>query len=282
MCTVPVARHFCRECYSRPGDVYEKLKSAGMELVTITDHDSIGALEDLRRFSDFFVSEEVTCTMPSGAEIHMGVYDINDRQHIELQRRRDDLPSLLAYLREQDLFFSINHVFSSLTGRRHLADFEWFENHFPAFEVKNGAMLHRANANAAYLGKWMGKSLVGGSDAHTLRNAGSVFTQVPGARSKEEFLAGLRRGEAVAAGKSGNYAKLTTEVLQICLNMMKERPWTVLLSPLAFAVPIVTLVHYSLEVDFAGRWLRRVAQARAQQIGDTAEWMLAAETEASA
>jgi hypothetical protein len=253
-----------------------------MELVTITDHDSIGALEELRQFRDFFVSEEVTCTMPSGTVIHMGVYDINDRQHIELQRRRADLPSLLAYLREQDLFFSINHVFSSLTGRRDLSDFDWFENHFPAFEVKNGAMLPRANKNAAFLGKWMRKLLVGGSDAHTLRNAGSVFTQVPGARTKEEFLLGLRRGEAIVAGKSGNYLKLTAEVLQISLNMMKERPWTVLLSPVTLAVPVVTLVHYGLEADFAGRWLRRVAQARAHEIGNTAEWMLAAESEASA
>jgi len=282
MCTVPVARYFCRECYSRPLDVYEKLKRQGMGLVTITDHDSIGAAEELRSKPDFFLSEEVTCHMPSGTEIHVGVYDIDDRQHIQLQRRRDDLPALLAYLREQDLFFSVNHVFSSLTGRREIADFEWFERHFPAFEVKNGAMLKRSNRNASHVARWMGKSSVGGSDAHTLRNAGSVYTEVRGASTKEEFLLGVRRGDAIVDGSSGNYPKLTAEVLQICLNMMKERPWTVLLAPFALAVPLVTLVHYGLEADFADRWLRLVANSRAHEIGNTVEWMLKAETEVSA
>lgn len=282
MCTIPVARHICRECYSQPWDLYETLKRRGMQLVTVTDHDSIDAVEALRSRPDFFVSEEVTCRMPSGTEIHVGVYDITDRQHVELQRRRDDLPSLLAFLREEDLFFSINHVFSSLTGRRHLSDFEWFENHFPAFEVRNGAMLQRANNSAAHLGRWLGKSPIGGSDAHTLRNAGSVYTEVPGARDRAEFLLGLRRGSGIVAGESGNYIKLTSEVLQICINMMKEKPWTSVLAPVVLAVPAVTLVHYLVEADFASRWLRRVATARANEIGNPVEWMLQAESEVSA
>ena len=114
-----------------PLAVYQKLKRLGMDLVTVTDHDSIDAAEPLRRFPDFFLSEEVTCRMPSGTELHVGVYDITERQHVEIQRRRNDLESLAAYLDEQRLFFSANHVFSSLTGRRAVADFECFERIFP-------------------------------------------------------------------------------------------------------------------------------------------------------
>jgi hypothetical protein len=69
---MPVVKHFCRECYSEPQAVYETLKKAGMDLVTITDHDSIEAAERLRRYPDFFVSEEVTCHLPSGTEAHIG------------------------------------------------------------------------------------------------------------------------------------------------------------------------------------------------------------------
>ena len=36
--------------------------------------------------------------MPSGTQIHVGVYDITERQHIEIQRRRNDLIALLMYL----------------------------------------------------------------------------------------------------------------------------------------------------------------------------------------
>ena len=99
MCTIPVLRHVCRECYNEPEALYETLKQRGMNLVTITDHDSIGAVERLRSRADFFLSEEVTCTTPSGSEFHMGVYDITERQHLELQSRRDDFDSLIAYLR---------------------------------------------------------------------------------------------------------------------------------------------------------------------------------------
>jgi predicted metal-dependent phosphoesterase TrpH len=90
MCTVPILRKFCRESYNQPLEVYEKLKRLGMDLVTVTDHDSIDAVEDLRSRPDFFLSEEVTCTLPSGNQLHVGVYDITERDHIELQRRRHD------------------------------------------------------------------------------------------------------------------------------------------------------------------------------------------------
>ena len=44
-----------------------------MDLVTVTDHDSIDAAERLRRHPDFFLSEEVSCLTPSGTELHVGV-----------------------------------------------------------------------------------------------------------------------------------------------------------------------------------------------------------------
>ena len=98
MCNIPGFHRFCRESYNDPEAVYRTLKRRGMDLVTVTDHDSIDAAEHLRRYPDFFLSEEVTCTTPSGTEIHVGVYGIEERHHIELQRRRNDVPSLAAYL----------------------------------------------------------------------------------------------------------------------------------------------------------------------------------------
>src|SRR6202049_1852476 len=107
--TVPVAilRHFFQESYSQPTEVYAALRKRGMDLVTLTDHDSIGGAEELRRQPDFFVSEEVTCRMPSGTQVHVGVYDLTERQHSEISRRRTDLIRLLAYLSEQRLFFTV-------------------------------------------------------------------------------------------------------------------------------------------------------------------------------
>jgi predicted metal-dependent phosphoesterase TrpH len=123
MCNIPGFHRFCRESYNDPEAVYRTLKRRGMDLVTVTDHDSIDAAEHLRHYPDFFLSEEVTCITPSGTEIHVGAYGIDERHHIELQRRRKDVPALAAYLHEQKILFSINHVFSSLTGRRTQVDF---------------------------------------------------------------------------------------------------------------------------------------------------------------
>src|SRR5258708_9278616 len=115
MCTVPLLNRICRESYNDPLEVYETLKRRGMDLVTVTDHDSIDAVEPLRRFNDFFLSEEVSCTTEHGTHLHIGVYGIEERDHVEMQRLRDDLPRLVAYLCQRRLLFSVNHLFSALT-----------------------------------------------------------------------------------------------------------------------------------------------------------------------
>src|ERR1700761_4259998 len=48
MCNIPGFHRFCRESYNDPEAVYQTLKRRGMDLVTVTDHDSIDAAEQLR------------------------------------------------------------------------------------------------------------------------------------------------------------------------------------------------------------------------------------------
>lgn len=258
MCTVPVMNRVCRESYSDPQTVFETLKRRGLELVTVTDHDSIDAAEHLRRYPDFFLSEEVTCTTPSGTEIHVGVYGIEERHHIELQRRRSDVPALAAFLHEQKILFSINHVFSSLTGRRTEQDFEMFEDLFPAMETLNGHIPALNNRAAKKLANDWQKAPVAGSDAHTIETLALTYTEVPGADSIRSYLEAVRQGRGEVAGASGNYAKLTRAVLGIGASLVWERPWAVVLSPLMLAVPLVTLANYFCELSFHARWSRTV------------------------
>jgi len=261
MCTVPVADRFCRESYNDPLEVYERLKRRGMDLVTVTDHDSIDAVEPLRRHADFFLSEEVTCTLPSGTGIHMGVYDIAERDHVEIQRRRDDVPALVAYLRERQTLFAVNHVFSALTGRRTHADFALFEDFFPALETHNGQLLPACNREAQTLCAGWGKIPLGGSDSHTLAELGRAYTEAPGARSKQEFLARLKTGRVRACGRSGGYWQLTRAVWNIGAHLPREYGWGILLAPLAAVIPIVTLASCVQDRIFAHRWSRRIRQA---------------------
>jgi predicted metal-dependent phosphoesterase TrpH len=267
-CTTPLVGKIWQESYSEPEAVYSILRRRGMDLITLTDHDSITGAEKLRGRADFFVSEELTCRMPSGAEVHVGVYDITERQHVHLQQRRNDLVALLMYLTENRLFFSVNHVFSSLTGRREADDYAWFRDYFPAIESRNGHMLAGQNEDSQELARQWRKIEIGGSDAHVSASAATAYTEVPGARNKEEFFAGLRAGKGRAAGHSGNYMKLTRDILLIGAGAMREQRWTALLAPLALLVPVAALLNYRSERKFGEYWASRIlnqAQIEKQQ-----------------
>ena len=282
MCTLPILKAICRECYSQPEAVYQTLRRGGMDLVTVSDHDSIDAAEALGRHANFFLSEEVTCRMPSGNELHVGVYDLRERQHQEIQRRRNDLPRLVAYLNEQQLFYSLNHAFSALTGRRSWEDLVWFEGAFPGVEVRNGHVPERTNRLAERMAARSGRARLGGSDAHTLLSLGSVCTCVPGARNKAEFLDGLRRGCGQVQGGSGNFWRLTRDVLQIGAALMEEKPAARLLAPLVLAIPAVTLLNCLVEDLFARRWGSRWERWQEFAKRPSAGGMRAAPGEASA
>ena len=257
MCTLPLLRHICRESYNDPRAVYDELKRAGMDLVTVTDHDSIDAVDALRGKPDFFLSEEVTCTLPSGTQLHIGVYDITERDHIEMQRRRGDFEALFAWLFDHNLFFSANHVFSSLTGRRDVRDFELFERAFPAIETGNGHMSPRTNRAAALLADRAARAETGGSDAHAMASVGSAWTAVPGARTRLEYLEGLRGGLGRVRGETGSWWKLTREVYAIGREMLRENPRTLPIVALGWLVPLITLRNTVAETMFVQYWQAR-------------------------
>jgi predicted metal-dependent phosphoesterase TrpH len=254
MCTIPVLDRVCRESYNQPQALYAQLKQRGMDLVTVTDHDSIDAAEELRRYPDFFLSEEVTCTMPSGTEMHAGVYGVSEHDHIELQRRRRDIESLLAYAVENQLFVTVNHLYSSLTGPRAEEDFAIFARDFHGVETLNGQMLKWSNRLAEDFARLYGKPVIGGSDSHTLACVARTFTEVPGARNAREFLTGMRRGQSVAMGESGDYFKLTAAIFNIGGSLIGAKPWMALGSGLLALAPVVTLANYFREIAFAWYW----------------------------
>src|ERR1700736_4544202 len=254
MCSTPGLNRICRESYNDATEVYKRLKTLGMAIVTITDHDSIDAAQILRKYPDFFLSEEVTVCMPTGTEVHVGVYDIRERDHVEIQRRRNDFISLVMYLTERRLFFSVNPVFSGLTGRRDEGDFDWFASYVPALEVRNGQMCAKANAHAANLAARFGKVAIAGSDSHAIAGVGLTHTEVPGARTVDEFFAGLIQGRGRIHGVHGGYAKLTSDVFSVVNSLLQDKPWTLAISPLAVLVPFFTAGHWLNELRFSRKW----------------------------
>lgn len=264
MCTLPVLNQFCRESYNDPQAVYDTLTRRGMTLVTLTDHDSIDGAESLRRYPNFFVSEEATCRMPSGTTVHIGIYGITERNHIEIQRRRNDLVSLLVYLTEKRILFSVNHVFSALTGRRAAGDFKWWQSYFPAYETLNASMPKTVNRKAHDLARALGKIELAGSDSHTMTLLGHAWTEVPGARDTDEFLSGLRAGCGTVRGKSSGSIGLARDLFLVGVEMMRETKWTLLLAPLATLLPAISAAYTMHEEVFARRWFASVRRQSAK------------------
>ncbi len=200
---LPALRHLSRECYSEPLAVYETAKRRGMDLVTITDHDTIEGALKLAHLPDFIVGEEVTCVLAPGRQIHLGVWDLNESGHAQISMRRRDPESLLAWLAENRIPACINHPFSPLTGAREAEDFRRAFSSLDLIEAHNGMMPGLTNEFARLTGRAHGMAPVGGSDAHTLDQVAHAFTTVPKATNRSEFLEGLRAGFSVLSGGSG-------------------------------------------------------------------------------
>jgi predicted metal-dependent phosphoesterase TrpH len=260
MCDTPGLSRICKESYNDPAEVYHRCKRLGMSIVTVTDHDSIDAAELLRKHPDFFISEEVTVSLPTGTTMHLGVYGITERDHAEIQRRRNDFIALLMYLTERKIFFSANHIFSSLTGSRDAEDFNWFASYVPAFEVRNGQMWKQANEQAQQIATKLGKAGVAGSDSHTLAGVALTYTEVPGARTVEEFFTGLRNGRSVIHGQDGSFVKITLDIFSFAGCLLKENPLAAALLPLTPFIPAVTGFHWLNEIRFCKQWTARLAR----------------------
>jgi len=164
----------------------------------------------------------------------------------------------LMYLTERKIFFSLNHVFSSLTGRRDIEDFDWFASYVPAFEVRNGQMWKEANQQAQQLAAKFGKAGVAGSDSHTLSGVARTFTEVPGARTVEEYFAGLRAGRGVIQGQHGGYVKLTRDIFSFIGSVLREKPAAATLVPLTVFIPAVTALHWLNEIRFCKQWVAKL------------------------
>lgn len=216
-----------RDCYNCPEAVYRTAKARGMDIVTITDHDSIdGCLEFLSKHPDtpdFIVGEEITCWMPTTGsapiEVHIAAYGMTERAHREIQPLRENVFDVIAYLREANIFYVLNHLFHFYKGQMPMARYLELLDEVPALETRNGAMLAAHNrlieaiveSRVASAGDGVRHAAVGGSDAHTLRRVGRTWTSVP-ATTREEFLAGLAAGRGTVGGDEGGTLPLAADI----------------------------------------------------------------------
>jgi len=238
------------ECYTTPEQVYDMAKARGMDLVAITDHDTIdGALLLAERgFPDVIVGQEVSVKFPEdGCLLHVLVWNLTPDLDDQINRLglRSDVYVFAEWLRHHNLPHSFAHPLYVQNGKLTTWHLERAALLFKGWEVLNGAhsVTHRSVVEA-YLSRltparvqqlkekhqleprwsrvWQ-KAHTGGSDDHARLNIGRTWTAVrsdSGAktRSPEEFLRLVMAGRSTADGVGGHASLLAHQLTTVATN----------------------------------------------------------------
>lgn len=211
------------ECATPPEEVYELAKRRGMDFVTITDHDTIDGALTLADRPDCFVSEELTARFAGEPQaVHVLCYGITSGDHEWLQAHSGDVEACAAYLRENEITCALAHPFFDVGApltrrhRRRLAEL------FPIWEVRNGSRAAELNMPAVVYIETNDGTGIGGSDDHAGVDIGRTFTEVPDARTPEEFLRQIRAGRASAGGSQGSAAKWAHAAMALATRALTD------------------------------------------------------------
>jgi glycosyltransferase involved in cell wall biosynthesis/predicted metal-dependent phosphoesterase TrpH len=211
------------ECATPPEEVYELAKRRGMDFVTITDHDTIAGVLEIADRPDVFVSEELTASFRGEPQaVHVLCYGISPEDHEWLQAHRGDVELCAAYMHEREIACALAHPYYTVAAplsarhRRRLAEL------FGVWEVRNGARAPELNRPAAtYVATRDGVG-IGGSDDHAGVDIGRTYTEAPAAYTPQEFLAHMRAGNVVAAGKQGSAAKWAHAAIALAARSLEQ------------------------------------------------------------
>jgi predicted metal-dependent phosphoesterase TrpH len=266
--TIRPLDRFLRESYNTPEGVYRRAKARGMDLVAITDHDQIDGALTIADRPDVIVGCEVTGVFPNDSVcVHLGVLGVTEAQHVEIQRLRHNVAELLPYLRQQRIFTSVNHVASRINGEITAAHIAALIPWVDGIEIINGSRLPSQNRTARALAEAYGRTPIAGSDSHTGRGIGRTWIEVDGARTRDEFLSGLRAGRVRVGGRQGNYFTMASDIVRVTSAFHQEHARRLLERPVDWwrlatflgatfvlpfvAVPLtVALAHFVLEMRF--------------------------------
>ncbi len=235
----------CPESFTEPVRIYEEARRKGMGLVTITDHNRIEGALSIAHLPGTFISEEVTSYFPEDrCKVHVLVYDIDEAIHRELQRLRENVFDLVDYLRREKLHHAVAHPLFGVNDRITVPNFEKLLLLFRNFEI-NGArdawqneclreiipslgqetiwrLAEKHGIDPGYSQPWR-KNLIGGSDDHSALYIASTVTEVDGAGSLQEFLAGMENGAARAVGASSTPRAMARTLYSIAYQYYKNR-----------------------------------------------------------
>ncbi|HEX8313260.1 MAG TPA: glycosyltransferase [Chthoniobacteraceae bacterium] len=214
------------DSYTEPRDLYDQLRQAGMDLVTITDHNSIDGCLEIAHLPGVLFGEQVTTRFPEDrCEVHLLVWGLDEAQHAAIQAVRENIFDLQKYLAGAGLLHAVAHPLYRVDDRLTTSHVEKLVLLFQHFEGLNGLrssllstvtqhvfsnitpakideLAERHRMAPTHAEPWR-KIFIGGSDDHGGMFAGKVFTESETATNQAGFLTDVRSGRCTVSGQGG-------------------------------------------------------------------------------
>ncbi|MFZ5812033.1 MAG: glycosyltransferase [Thermodesulfobacteriota bacterium] len=235
----------CPESFTEPRRLYDIAKSRGMDMVTIADHNTINGALEIAHLPDAFISEEITSYFPEDrCKVHVLALCIDEAIHADIQKVRENVLELVPYLRGRGVTHVVAHPLYGVNDKLTVEHFEKMLLLFENFEI-NGTrdafqndilravlagltsedierLAVRHGIEPAFEAPWV-KRLTGGSDDHSSLHIASMYTEVPGAATLEDFLCGLRGGLARPGGRPSHPKAMALNLYAIAYQFYKSR-----------------------------------------------------------
>lgn len=235
----------CAECYSEPRQIYAIARARGMDLVTITDHNTIDGSLEIAHLDDTFISEEITTYFPEDrCKLHILAFHITEAQHRDIYRIRENVYELVDYMQGQGIVHALAHPLYSINDRLQPEHIEQALVLFQNFEL-NGSRDHYQNSVLKSILKeftetdllfladkhrieppgpdfWK-KNLVSGSDDHSSLYIAANYTYVSDAETVEQFLDGILKQRAQAQEAVSSPKNLAHNLYSIAYQFYNEK-----------------------------------------------------------
>jgi len=235
----------CPESFVEPELLYRLARQKGMDMVTISDHNTIEGALAIAHLPGTFISEEISCFFPEdGCKIHVLAWDINERIHEDVQKLRSDLYELVAYLRQSGIRHGVAHPLFACNDKLTPEHLEKMLLLFNTFEI-NGT---RDGMQNNHLRKILGlldsrvmekladkhgiepvgenpwkKSVTGGSDDHSGLNIARIHTEVQDADDLPSFFAGVAGRRSRARGEHASPLTMAHNLYGIGYQFFKAK-----------------------------------------------------------
>ncbi|AKJ65359.1 glycosyltransferase [Kiritimatiella glycovorans] len=234
------------ESFSEPRTVYDRCRAAGMDFVTLTDHNCIRGALEIADLPGTFLSSEITTYFPENeCKIHMVVSGITERDFGEIRELRANIYELRDFLRHKNIVHTVAHPLFRVNDKLDVELFEKLILLFDRFETINGsrdpracdlaaailraltpadmeAMADRHGITPVGLEPW-NKVFTGGSDDHSGLYIAGAHTVTPHASNVFDFLQFLREGQHEPGGRGGSSIRLANSLYKIAYSYYRSR-----------------------------------------------------------